>query len=547
MKCTLSLWILVFAVALPVQANDEKTPPVPTKSSEARAKTPQPRSDYYRERTPAAALASGRQMPWVLFRKYKSEFTTRVDRAHSPGESAWIDTAWVVMLLKTGIIAEQNRAPVAAATLELWDERPEGGYYGHTGLQNYVAKKHGMAVGGDLMIARTNPPQRQQMSVRRDLLKTIYLMHEFQEVLLETADRYKETVMPGYTHIRHAQPTTLGHYLMSVHDPIARSVKMLEDGYSAMSLNELGCGALAGTSLPIDRDLVSTYLGLEGLLENTNDAVSYSDGYVLVTAAATNIMTVLSRMGMEMEYWSTLEYNFLDFEIGAGSRMMPNKRSNQSVLEETATGVARTLGALSEVASMGVRIAHGDMQPMAYRVHEGTLRALDQVDRYVEPFLYQLPSMIVHDDVMLATARKGYSCSTELANEMVRSHGLDYKTAHDVVARFVVDSAAAGIPSCEASLELFQQAAQAVAKTDIDMTEARLRELLDPVYFVKVTNSRGGVAPSEVARMIADRREKLAEARARHEARLVQLEEGKARMLADLRELHEALSEKKQP
>ena len=189
-----------------------------------------------------------------------------------------------------------------------------------------------------------------------------------------------------------------------------------------------------------------------------------------------------------------------------------------------------------------MRIAHGDMQPMAYRIHEGVVRARAQVDRYVEPFLYQFPAMIVKEDVMLATARKEHSCSTELANELVRSYGLDYRTPHDVVARFVTESARQNITSCEASLELFQQAAQAVVKRELDMTEARLRELLDPVPFVQVTNSRGGVAPNEVARMIADRREKLAEARARHEARLVRLEEGKTQMLADLRKLHETFS-----
>lgn len=501
---------------------------------------PTPRSDFYSKKTPAAAIASGPQNAGslgVLFRTFKDDFTERVDKVHQPGSDFWLDSAWAVMLLKTGVIAEQNRKPVAESLLELWEKRPAGKFYGHWGIQKYVETKHGMSVAGDMGIARTNPPQRQQMAVRQRLLKVLHLMHEFQEVLLETADRYKETVMPGYTHLRHAQPTTLGHYLMSIHDPMARCVKMLEDGYSAMSLNELGCGALAGTSLSIDRDLVSEYLGLEGLLENTNDAVSYSDGYVLVTAAAANIMIVLSRFGLEMEHWSTTEYNFMDFRIGGGSTMMPNKRSNQAALEEPATGAARAVGALTEVATMGMHIPHGDMQPLAYRISEGVLRALEQVDRYVEPFLYQLPAILANEEIMLATVRKEYSCATELANELVRSHGLDYRTAHEVVARFVFDSAKQGIPSCEASLKIFQQAAQGVAKKELSMTEARLREILDPVYFVRVTNSRGGVAPTEVARMIADRREKLTQARARNVARVARLEQAREKLLADLKTL----------
>lgn len=496
-----------------------------------------PRSDYYRQRTPEAALVTKGKAPWVLFRTYKSDLTKRIGEVHGPGTGLWIDSAWAIMEMRAGVIPKRNHAKVAGAMLELWEEHPEGNFYGHKGLQKYVAKKHGMKVAGDIMIARTNPPQHQQMEVRRKLLKMICLMHEFQQVLLETADRHKDAVMPGYTHIRHAQPTTLGHYLMSVYDPIDRSMKTLEDGYHLMSLNELGCGALAGTSWNIDRDLVSEYLGCEGLVENTNDAVGYTDGYVVVTSGAVNILTVLSRMALELEQWSTTEYDFMDFEIGAGSFMMPNKRSNQGILEESAESASVGLGALVEVVSMGTKLPHGDMNPVAYGMKEGTLRALDRIDRSVEPYLYKFPSMIVKRDVMLATAREGYSCSTELANELCRSFKLDYRTAHDVVNKFVVESARQGIRSREASIDVFHQVTQEVIGRKLNMTEPRLRELLDPVYFVNATRSRGGVAPVEVARMIADRRKKLAEARTRNLARIETLENGQKQMLSDLRDL----------
>jgi len=335
-------------------------------------------SEYYRQRAPDAARVAKGKSPWILFRKLNNDTTRRIDRVFAPSDTAWMDAAWATMEMKTGVIPQRDHQKVADAILELWRQPAnDRRYFGHKGLQGCVAGQHGMKVAGNIMIARTNPTQRQQMAVRKKLLKMIWLMHEFQQIMLETADRHKTTVMPGYTHIRHAQPTTFGHYLLSVYDPIDRGVRTLEDGYHAMSLNELGCGALAGTSFPIDRDMVSAYLGLEGLIENTNDAVSYSDGYVTVVAAAANIMTVLSRMGMKMP--------------------------------------------------------HGDMQTMAYHMDDATLVALEQIDTYVEPHLYHLPTMIVHEDRMLARAREGYSCSTELANVLVREHDLDYRTAHDAV------------------------------------------------------------------------------------------------------------------
>ncbi len=497
-------------------------------------------SEHYRRNVPKAALVSGGQAPWVLFRTYNSRLTRRIDEAHDPTPEFWIDTAWAVMEMKTEIIPARNHARLAGAILELWEKRPEGQFYGHKGMQRFLEKKLGINVAGDVMIARTNPPQRQQMAVRRKLLKMLCLMRTFQRILLETADQYKHAVMPGYTHIRHAQPTTLGHYLLSVYDPVDRSVRMLEDGYHAMSLNELGCGALAGTSWPIDRELVSTYLACEGLIENTNDAVSYTDGYVLVTAAVTNIMAVMSRMALEMEHWSTLEYDLLDFEIGAGSFMMPNKRSNQGILEKTAEGASTALGALMEVGSMGTKLPHGDMNPLAYAMKNGTLRALDVIDTCIEPYLYKLPTMVVNEDRMLAMARRGYSCSTELANVLVRTQHLDYRTAHDIVHKFVVASAKKNIPAAEADIALLQRAAHEVVGKDLGMTEEQLRQALDPVHFVNATNCRGAVSPVEVARMIADRAAKLDAARARNLKRIDTLHAARNRMLADLRAIRDA-------
>jgi argininosuccinate lyase len=476
--------------------------------------------------------------PWLIYSQYgfKNPLTDRIDKVHYPAHLPWINTAWTVMQMKTGIIPEKNIKKVSGALLEFW-ENPESKYHDLYGLQSFVSERHGIEVGGDLMIARTRPPMRQQFAVRHELMKMICLMHDFQQVLLETASKHTKTVLPGYTHIRHAQPTTLGHYLMSVYDPIDRSMKIVEDGYKAMSLNELGCGALAGTSWPVDRELVSRYLGLEGLLENTNDAVSYTDGYVLLLAGLTNIVTVISRMGLEMEFWSGLEYDFMDFEIGAGSYMMPNKRGNQTYLENPAVAVAQMLGNLNEVASMGIRIPHGDMQPMAYNMQSATTNAIGVINKHINPFLYHFPGMKVHAEKMLETARKGYSCASELANEIGRRFGIDYRTSHDIVHVFVLLSSEKSIPSENADIREFQKAAQKVVGRKLNISEKELRTILDPVHFVEVTNSQGGVSPSEVMRMINDRWQKLEQARQRHIDRIIKLEEGKSRMMSDLRDL----------
>lgn len=126
--------------------------------------------------------------------------------------------------------------------------------------------------------------------------------------------------------------------------------------------------------------------------------------------------------------------------------------------------------------------------------------------------------------------------STELVNEMVHTHDVDYRTGHEIVNRFVAASNELGIPAREARAEMLESVAGEVIGRRLGMTDERLRELLSPEHFVEVTDSRGGVAPREMARMMADGREKLQAARDRHEARIAALEQAQARMVADLQQ-----------
>jgi argininosuccinate lyase len=491
-------------------------------------------SEYYDAQIPWDTVTGIYPMPWLLLTPWKNDLTRRVDKVYGPSHDTYINTAWLVMELRSGLIPDRIKTELASSVLSFW-ENPDPRYYSRKGLQEYVANKKGMGVAGYLMMGRTLKPE-QQFTVRHHLTSLIFEMHDFLQVLMETADKYKNAVMPGYTHLRHAQPTTLGHYLMSIYDPLWRSLEDLEQHYHDMSLVELGCGALAGTSWSIDRTMFGEYVGAEGLIENTNDAVSYSDGYVDLVATLSNITAVLSRLGEDLDYWSTLEYNFIDFKIGAGSYFMPNKRSNQSFFEHTYIQSAKVVGLLTESATMGIRIHHGDMNALEVHMQDAPLEAMHIVDaKILKPLMLHLPGMQVFEEQMLATARIGYSCATELSNEMVRRFDLDYRTAHDLVNLFVKESSRKNIPSKDADIDIFQQVSRDFIGRELDLTEKELRALLDPVHFIHVTNSTGAVSPKEVKRMIDERWIKLDAARERHMLRLEALERSKDKMMEDLK------------
>ncbi len=480
---------------------------------------------------------------------YENELTERVDRVHkTPCHFLWIDAAWATMMMRQGLLPQKNVPLIAETILGLWENNEDNVGYGFGQLQEFIIEKHGLNVGGSLTLTRTIPPLRQTFPIRQKLMKTMSTLLDLREALIDTAQQNVDAVMPGYTHLRHAQPTTFGHYLMSVADPLERIWPDIERGLHLMSLNELGCGALAGTSFDIDRDLTSEYLGLDGLIENTNDAVAYHDGYVQLASSITNVMSVMSRLALELNVWSTLEYDFLFVPFltskhkhqskgGKGkshSHLMPNKTGNAPYLERMREGASEALGALVEVASMGMRTFQGDMHEML-QFHKGVSKALDAAHQYCHVFIYTLPRMTVKKDNMLATARRGYSCATELAGEIVRRHGCDYRTAHMIVNDFVVRSEEAGIHAMDASVEMLRESAGKVLEYEIDISEDELQNILDPVETVERCTSRGGPASGEVKRMIERANEQLAEDRVAVWKRIEKLEDGQKKMLNDLR------------
>ena len=168
-------------------------------------------------------------------------------------------------------------------------------------------------------------------------------------------------------------------------------------------------------------------------------------------------------------------------------------------------------------------------------MEDATLDALETAGKCIPIVTREMRQIKVNPERMKAVIETSYIASTELANQMVRDHELDYRTAHEIIYRFVLASREAGIPATQARTDMLEDAARAVTGKPLGMSQARLRKLLDPAHFVEVTNSKGGVAPEEMARMMDERRNRLEAAGNRHVARIETLEHARSRLQSDLR------------
>ena len=166
------------------------------------------------------------------------------------------------------------------------------------------------------------------MYTKESIEEIIRLLIALEEQLIELADKHKETIMPGYTHLQKAQPVTLGHHLMAYFEMFRRDIHRLEDSLKRVDVMPLGSGALAGTTYPLDRLAVAQQLGFSSISRNSMDAVADRDYILEFLSCASIIMMHLSRFCEELILWSTDEFKFVEMDdsYSTGSSIMPQKK-----------------------------------------------------------------------------------------------------------------------------------------------------------------------------------------------------------------------------
>ncbi len=342
----------------------------------------------------------------------------------------------------------------------------------------------------------------------------------FQERLLDKAEENAETLMPGYTHMRQAQPVTLGHYLLAHVDAADRSLGRVEDAYRRTNLSPLGSAAFAGTGWPIDRARTAELLGFDGLLENSTDAVASID-YVMEFASAIAIhLSSVSRLAEDLQVWSDDEHGMIDLdEAYAGtSSIMPQKK-NPLILEYLKSYAAESIGNVVSVMASVKGSAYTNMvdrillEPAAVDTAVGATNVMAGLVATMTPVR----------EAMDRNLRDGFSTTTDLADALVRLHGVGFRQAHDTVVDVVLEAIRRGLKVDGVTPEMVAESSLKVVGRRLEIGLDDLKAAVDPAENLRRRASIGGPAPEEVRRMIAERRRRLAEAKRRHEERLGKL------------------------
>jgi argininosuccinate lyase len=427
--------------------------------------------------------------------------------------------AWMVMLVEAGIVTRAAGAALleAIARVEAGGREGMGPFnpayeYFYSTMEHHLTAAAGEPVAGDINIGRTRPEPLARMATRERLLTVIEDLGALRATLLEIGEREAATVMPQWTHFQHAQVSTVGHYLVGIADALGRDAERLFAAYGRVNECTLGCGALAGSSYPLDRKLVADLLGFDGFRENTIDCVSSGDHMLEAAAALANMMVTVSRLCEDLYVWHTEEFDFVVIgdEFSGSSSMMPQKK-NAYPFEYARARAAHAVGEMASAFGTLHNTNFQDLKDVEEEVVLPTFRSFEEASRSLRLLAGTIATLEVKADNMLERAATGFGSATELAAVIHRRTDLSYRTAHRIVGNLVLRAFKAGRRATEIDAALLNESARDVAGRDLDLDDEAVRGALDPAAFVEAHDVPGGPAPAALSAALGRARAALAE------------------------------------
>lgn len=381
------------------------------------------------------------------------------------------------MLGETGIISKDEARQITSGLEELLAEYRLGKLVFtsdnediHMNIESLLTAKIG-SVAGKLHTARSRNDQvatDMHLYLKAKLEEVLTKLHRLRHTLVELAEEHVYTIMPGYTHLQHAQPISFGHHLMAYYQMFTRDSERFEFNQKHTDLSPLGAAALAGTTFPIDRQLTSDLLGFAKPYSNSLDAVSDRDFILEFLANASILMMHMSRMCEEIISWCSHEFQFVTLSdtFSTGSSIMPQKK-NPDMAELIRGKTGRVYGDL-----MGLLTVMKSL-PLAYNKDlqedkEGMFDTVETITVAIDILAGMLQTMTVNTERMAQSTEKDFSNATELADYLA-SKGLPFRQAHEIVGKLVLECTKKGIFLQDVPLERYQEISDLIAE-DIYVT-----------------------------------------------------------------------------
>lgn len=409
------------------------------------------------------------------------------------------------MLAKQNIIPQEDADAIVEGLDEVLDEIETGQFKWSTALEDVhmnIESRLTEIIGAPGARLHSGRSRNDQVAtdVRLYLRDEVDVIREYivdlQKALVGLAKEHTDTILPGFTHLQHAQPIVLAHYLLAYTEMLQRDLSRIKDWRARMNYLPLGSSALAGATLPLDRAFVAKELGFSGVCENSLDGVSDRDFAIELVSLLSIVMMHLSRLSEDIIFWMSQEAGWVELgdDFCTGSSLMPQKK-NPDMCELTRGKTARVYGDLTTLLTLmkGLPLAYNrDMQ----EDKEPIFDAVDTAKLVLSVYGPMISTMRVHKERMYAAASDPALMATDLAEWLVKQ-GVPFRDAHHRVGKLVGFSRKTGIALDKLTLKQMQ----------ISVPEANEEclHLWKPEKSVALRNIVGGTAPLQTRKQIAEK------------------------------------------
>ncbi|MFQ5577404.1 MAG: lyase family protein, partial [Anaerolineae bacterium] len=412
------------------------------------------------------------------------------------------DLAHAVMLIEAGLIPPAPGAQLLAELLALHAipaaDFPFDPAHGdaYTNREQYLRRRIPRAAGW----LKAGRPRREAttiaylLAVRARLLALSGALTRLLRAILTLAEAHPATLMPDYTYLQPAQPTTLAHYLLTFAHPVARDLDRLRSAFARANRSPAGSGSVNGSRLPLNRDRLAELLGFDGLALHTRDAMWQPDLPIEVMAVAVAALVNADRLAEDLQIWASAEFGMVELADRHSriSLIMPQKKNPYSLA--FVRGAAREMiGQLAGMAALGATPSgQVDNRIFAYG---GVPRALERAAAAANLLAATLSGLSVKREVMARRAAQGLSGATDLADVIMLEANLDAGTAHRIVGRAARAALELGQPL---DAPLLDAAAAEITGAPLTLPEATVAGAMDPAAIVGSRRGPGGAAPEPV-------------------------------------------------
>jgi argininosuccinate lyase len=418
------------------------------------------------------------------------------------------DLAQVLDLLDRGIVP---RAAAVALLRVILDASMDSIGYDPVDGEPYNSRERAFAaqIGTAAGWLHAGRPRREatrvafRLDARRRTARVVLAAAALARALAERAGVHRDTLFPDQTYLQHAQPSTVGHYLLSFAYPVLRDGRRLLDAFDWLNASPAGAGCVNGTRLQRDRTAVAGRLGFASVIANTRDAMWQVDGLVQLASTLASLALTQSSLAEDLEIWATPEFDYAELaeEYTRGSVLMPQKRNPYSLsMIRGTTGVliGHVAGMLAVQKSPSAR---SDNLIFAYGEMPG---ALEHARRMTELTAGVVATLTMNEGRLREALALGFSQSTDVAEQLMVRGDVDYRTAYQIVGTAVRRLAAEGGTAADLTPALLDQIAREQLGRRLAIDAATLADALDPAAIVATRVAVGGAAPEPMDAMLAD-------------------------------------------